>query len=149
MGEYVVNRPDERAMDAALRWEQVEKDRIRLEDREVPLTKEIKRILDGLAAEKGREGYVLAVPRSGRPYERTRLSRLTRAAPLGTGAGQRRPLLRRMIESGKILQRRQRYLLADSGWNASRPIPGLMWDRLAPTRILEGAAGTTSGGPQS
>lgn len=70
---------------AALRWEQIEEDRIRLEEREIPLTGETKEALDALAAREGREGYVLTVPRSRRPLDLTRLSKLARAALVRAG----------------------------------------------------------------
>lgn len=63
---------------ASLRWEQIEKDRIRLEGREVPLTVGAKRVLDQLAAKENREGRVL-------PYHRTHLSKLVRAALIRAG----------------------------------------------------------------
>lgn len=68
-----------------LRWEQVRGDRLCLEDREVPLSSGVKKILDELSAESGREGFVLASPKSGRPYDRTRLSKLARAALIRAG----------------------------------------------------------------
>lgn len=70
---------------AALRWEQVEGDRIRLEGREAALTKEVKRTLDDLAAKEGREGYVLTAPRTRGPTDPPRLSRLARAALIRAG----------------------------------------------------------------
>lgn len=69
----------------ALRWEQVEEDRLRLEEREIPLSEGTREVLGRLAASEGREGYVLTVPRSRRPYERTRLSKLARAALVRAG----------------------------------------------------------------
>ena len=69
----------------ALRWEQVRGDRLCLEEREVFLTAGTKKALDELALSEGREGWVLTVPRSGRPYDRTRLSKLTRAALIRAG----------------------------------------------------------------
>jgi len=68
-----------------LRWEQVEGDRVRLENRELPLTGGAKKVLDELAAREGREGWVLTAPRTGRPYDRTRLSKLARAALVRAG----------------------------------------------------------------
>lgn len=68
-----------------LRWDQVEEDRVRLEGREVPLAGGAKRVLDELAAKEGREGYVLTAPRSRQPYDRTRLSKLARAALVRAG----------------------------------------------------------------
>lgn len=63
---------------AALRWERIEENRVRLEGREVLLTAETRRALDDLAAREGREGRVL-------PYDRTRLSRLARTALVRAG----------------------------------------------------------------
>lgn len=70
---------------AALRWEQVEEDRIRLEGREISLSAEVKQTLDDLASKEGREGYVLTAPRSRRSVDSPRLSRLTRAALIRAG----------------------------------------------------------------
>ena len=42
-------------------------------------------MLDELAAEAGREGFVLTAPRRGQPYDRTRLSKLARAALIRAG----------------------------------------------------------------
>lgn len=69
----------------SLRWDQVREDRLCLEGREVPLAGGTKNILDGLARTGKREGYVLTAPRSGRPYDRARLSRLARAALIRAG----------------------------------------------------------------
>jgi len=69
----------------ALRWDQVREDRLCLEGREVPLAGGAKRALDELAGESGREGFVLTAPRSGQPYDRTRLSKLVRAALIRAG----------------------------------------------------------------
>lgn len=69
----------------ALRWDQVRGDRLRLPGREVPLSSGARRILDELAAQTGREGRVLTAPRSRRPYDRTRLSKLARAALIRAG----------------------------------------------------------------
>ena len=68
----------------ALRWEQVEGDRLRLDGREVPLSGGARKALESLAA-GGREGYVLTAPRSRQPYDRTRLSKLARAALIRAG----------------------------------------------------------------
>ena len=68
----------------ALRWEQVKGDRLYLEDREVPLSAGARKALEALAA-GGREGYVLTAPRSRQPYDRTRLSKLARAALIRAG----------------------------------------------------------------
>lgn len=66
----------------ALTWDQVQGDRIRLAHREVPLSGGTKRVLESLG--RG-EGPVLAAPRSGLPYDRTRLSKLARAALIRAG----------------------------------------------------------------
>ena len=69
----------------ALRWDQVGEDRIRLPGREAPLSGGARRLLEELAARTGRAGRVLTVPRSRRPYDRTRLSKLARAALIRAG----------------------------------------------------------------
>jgi len=68
-----------------LRWEQVGEDRVYLEDRELPLAGGVKKALEELASREGREGWVLSTPRTGRPYDRTRLSKLARAALIRAG----------------------------------------------------------------
>lgn len=68
-----------------LTWDQVGKDRICLPQREVPLTGGAQKALEELAAGKKREGPVLTAPRSGQPYDRTRLSKLARAALVRAG----------------------------------------------------------------
>ena len=65
-----------------LTWDQVRGDRLCLPQREVPLSAGTKRILEELG---GREGPVLTAPRSGLPYDRTRLSKLVRAALIRAG----------------------------------------------------------------
>ena len=69
----------------ALRWEEVEEDVLCLPGREVPLSGGARRALEALAQESGREGYVLTAPRSRQPYDRTRLSKLVRAALVRAG----------------------------------------------------------------
>ncbi|MCI8329438.1 MAG: tyrosine-type recombinase/integrase [Oscillibacter sp.] len=69
----------------ALRWEQVGAGRLRLTGREVPLTSGAEKALEELGRKEGREGFVLTSPRSRRPYDRTRLSRLVRAALVRAG----------------------------------------------------------------
>lgn len=71
----------------ALTWDQVDLkgERLRLPDREVALTSGVYGILQELAAAGGTEGYVLTAPRSGRPYDRTRLSKLVRAVLIRGG----------------------------------------------------------------
>lgn len=63
----------------------MERDRIRLEGREVPLAAGVKRALDELAAREGREGYVLTAPRSRRSADAPRLSKLARTALIRAG----------------------------------------------------------------
>lgn len=65
-----------------LTWDQVREDRLCLPRREVPLSAGTKRVLEKLG---GREGPVLTAPRSGLPYDRTRLSKLARAALIRAG----------------------------------------------------------------
>ena len=65
-----------------LTWDQVRGDRLCLPQREVPLSAGTKRSLEELG---GREGPVLTAPRSGLPYDRTRLSKLVRAALIRAG----------------------------------------------------------------
>lgn len=69
----------------ALTWDQVRGDRLCLERREVPLSGGAKKVLEDLARQEGREGFVLTAPRSGLPYDRTRLSKLVRAALVRAG----------------------------------------------------------------
>ena len=69
----------------ALTWDRVRGDRLCLECREVPLSGGAKKVLEDLAKQEGREGYVLTAPRSGLPYDRTRLSKLVRAALIRAG----------------------------------------------------------------
>ena len=66
----------------ALTWDQVQGNRLRLPHRDVPLSSGAKSVLDALGR---KEGPVLAVPRSGLPYDRTRLSKLARAALIRAG----------------------------------------------------------------
>lgn len=70
----------------ALTWDQVQDGCLRLPQREVPLTGGAKQALEALAAQgKDRTGPVLTAPRSGLPYDRTRLSKLARAALIRAG----------------------------------------------------------------
>ena len=71
----------------ALTWDQVDLkgERLRLPDREVALTSGVYGILKELAAAGGTAGCVLTAPRSGRPYDRTRLSKLVRAVLIRSG----------------------------------------------------------------
>ncbi len=68
-----------------LHWDQVREDRLSLPQREVPLSGGAKKVLEDLACQKGREGPVLTAPRSRQPYDRTRLSKLVRAALIRAG----------------------------------------------------------------
>lgn len=71
----------------ALRWEQVDFDRetLRLTDREVLLSSGVLDVLKDLRVGALEAEYVLASKRSGRPYDRTRLSRVVRAALIRSG----------------------------------------------------------------
>lgn len=69
----------------ALTWEQIQGDCLRLPRREVLLTSGTRQVLEELAAREGRRGPVLTAPRSGLPYDRTRLSKLARAALIRAG----------------------------------------------------------------
>lgn len=69
----------------ALTWDQVRGDRLCLPRREIPLSGGTKKALEELAAREGREGPVLTAPRSRQPYDRTRLSKLVRAALVRAG----------------------------------------------------------------
>ncbi len=69
----------------ALTWEQIQGDCLRLPRREVLLTSGTQQVLEELTAREGRKGPVLTAPRSGLPYDRTRLSKLARAALIRAG----------------------------------------------------------------
>ena len=69
----------------ALTWDQVRGDRLCLPRREIPLSGGAKKALEELAAREGRGGPVLTAPRSRQPYDRTRLSKLVRAALVRAG----------------------------------------------------------------
>lgn len=62
-----------------LRWEQVVGETLQFSDREVPLTSSVLGVLADLRASAPESEYVITTPRSGLPYDRTRLSRLVRA----------------------------------------------------------------------
>lgn len=70
-----------------LRWEQIEGETLRLEDRTVPLGGSVLGVLQDLREEKeARAGeFVVTAPRSGRPYDRTHLSKVARAALIRGG----------------------------------------------------------------
>lgn len=65
-----------------LRWGQVdlEEDLLRLPTRNVPLTGSVDSVLRPLAPGKAADAPVVCPPRSAQPYDRTRLSKLARAA---------------------------------------------------------------------
>ncbi len=69
----------------ALTWDQVRGDKLCLPNREVSLTGGTRKVLEEVAQKGGREGFVLTAPRSGQPYDRTRLSKLVRAALIRAG----------------------------------------------------------------
>lgn len=71
----------------ALTWDQVDLkgERLRLPDREIVLTSGVHNILKNLKAAGPDSGFVLTAPRSGQPYDRTRLSKLVRAALIRGG----------------------------------------------------------------
>ena len=69
----------------ALTWEQIQGDCLRLPRREALLTSGTRQVLEELTAREGRRGPVLTAPRSGLPYDRTRLSKLARAALIRAG----------------------------------------------------------------
>lgn len=58
---------------------------LRLEDRTVPLTSGVLGVLADLRAAEPETAYVLTAPRSGQPYDRTRLSKVVRAALVKAG----------------------------------------------------------------
>lgn len=71
----------------ALRWDQVDLpgECLRLPSRTVPLTSGVLNVLKEYRAASPETEYVLTAPRSGQPYDRTRLSRLVRAALVRSG----------------------------------------------------------------
>ena len=69
----------------ALRWDQVEESALRLPDRRVPLSGGAAGLLRDLRAANPLAEYVLTAPRSGRPYDRARLSKLARTALVNAG----------------------------------------------------------------
>ena len=62
----------------SLRWEQVDGETLRLADRTVPLTSGVLGVLTDLRAAAPRTPYILTAPRSGQPYDRTRMSKMVR-----------------------------------------------------------------------
>lgn len=69
----------------ALQWSQVVGETLHLPDRIVPLTSGVLGVLTDLRAAAPDTEYVLTAPRSGQPYDRTRLSRIVRAALIRGG----------------------------------------------------------------
>lgn len=69
----------------SLRWSQVVGETLRFSDRTLPLTSGVLGVLTALCAASPESEYVLTAPRSGQPYDRTRLSRLVRAALIRGG----------------------------------------------------------------
>ena len=69
----------------ALRWDQVDGESLRLPGRRVPLTGGAAAMLRDLRAQNRTDEYVLTAPRSGRPYDRARLSKLARTALVNAG----------------------------------------------------------------
>lgn len=68
-----------------LRWSQIRGEVLHFPDREVPLTSGVVSVLNDLRAVAPETEYVITAPRSGQPYDRTRLSRLVRAALIKGG----------------------------------------------------------------
>lgn len=70
-----------------LTWEQVdmEGERLCLPDRTIPMSSGIHSIFQDLLSAEAKSGYVLTAPRSGQPYDRTRLSKLVRAVLIRGG----------------------------------------------------------------
>ena len=66
----------------ALRWAQLEDGALRLEDRTIPLSGGVLAVLQELrdSTRPAPEDFILRAPRSGQPYDRTRLSKVVRAA---------------------------------------------------------------------
>ena len=68
-----------------LRWDQLHGETLRLPDRIVPLTSGVLGVLSDLRAASPDAVYILTAPRSGRPYDRTRLSKIVRTALVRAG----------------------------------------------------------------
>lgn len=70
-----------------LTWEQVdmEGERLCLSDRTIPMSSGVHGIFQDLLSAEAKSGYVLTAPRSGQPYDRTRLSKLVRAVLIRGG----------------------------------------------------------------
>ena len=71
----------------ALRWEQVDlkKECLNLPERTMSLTSGVCGVLKDLRKSAPEDEFVLTTPRSGQPYDRTRLSKLVRAALIRSG----------------------------------------------------------------
>lgn len=69
----------------ALTWDQVQGEQLCLPRRKVLLSGGARKAPEDLARREGREGAVLTAPRSRQPYDRTRLSKLVRAALVRAG----------------------------------------------------------------
>ena len=102
----------------ALTWEQIQGDCLRLPRREVLLTSGTRQVLEELAAREGRRGPVLTAPRSGLPYDRTRLSKLARAALIRAGLDD---LTLRSGGAGQILSQVRR-----QGWTTRNEVRSLL-----------------------
>ena len=72
---------------AALKWEQVDLDKecVKLPGKTVPLAGGVLSVLQELREQEPEAEWVLTAPRSGQPYDRTRLSKLVRAALIRAG----------------------------------------------------------------
>ena len=68
-----------------LRWDQLHGETLRLPDRIVPLTSGVLGVLSDLRAASPDAVYILPAPSRGRPYDRTRLSKIVRTALVRAG----------------------------------------------------------------
>lgn len=111
----------------ALTWNQVQGNRLRLSQREVSLTEGTRQVLEELAVRGDRTGFVLTAPRSGLPYDRTRLSKLVRAALIRAGMDNltlrdlRVDYALRSGGGGQILAR-----VRQQGWTTRNEVRGLL-----------------------
>lgn len=71
----------------ALRWEQLEGETLRLKERAVPLPSGVLAVLQELRDRTAPrpEDFILRAPRSGQPYDRTRISKVVRSALIRGG----------------------------------------------------------------